>query len=572
MNRSTVKTLAAASLLALSASVLAACSSSGSSAPKTSSSSSTVTGQPLVIVDSVGVVFNKTFNPYVQSSLSVGMNMQDLTYEPLLMFNMMQPTQPPIPWLATAYSWSNGGKTLTLTTRQGVTFSDGKPFSAADVAFTFNLLMKNPTLSNPAPNPTPLPTSATATGPNTVVLTFAKPQYANLFLIGSTYILPQHIWQGISNPASYGDPNPIGTGPYVLSSFSTQKVVFKTNPTYWQKSLVHVPEIIFPNYVSNDTSNPALESGQIDYAGNDVSNVQSNYLAKSPNNHTWTSSPPYFADNNVVGLFLNVTKAPLNDPKVRQAISAGINRQQLSTQGETGYEPPATSSGGLMLPTDNALLDQTYANDLPAAGDSSKVSQILTGDGYTKVGGKWTKNGQPIKFSIEDPSAFTDYATDAQLIATQLNNLGFEVAFNGVQTTQWFTDYPAGHFDAMIHWGAQGPNPFFYFDNWLDNSLSAPVGKTAAGDWERFNNPQAQAAIEQFEGTNDPNVQQQALNTLQGIMSTQAPVIPLLYGAAWYEYNTNKYDGWPTQSNQYMNPVPNAPYIEYTLLHLTPKS
>jgi peptide/nickel transport system substrate-binding protein len=529
-------------------------------------------GKPLVVVNNVGQVFNKNFNPYVQSSLGVAMNMQDLTYEPLLMFNMMQPTQAPIPWLATGYAWSDGGKTLTLTTRQGVKWSDGKPFSAADVAFTFNLLMKNPTLSSPAPNPTPLPASATASGPNTAVLTFAKPQYATLFLIGSTYILPEHVWQSVSNPATYADANPVGTGPYVLSSFSTQKVVFSANPNYWQKSMVHVPQIIFPNYVSNDTSNPALFNGQIDYAGNNVANIKENFLAKDPNNQTWTSTPPYFASNNVVGLFLNVTKAPLNDPKVRLAISAGVNRQQLSVQAETGYEPPATSSSGLLLPIQNALLNQKYSNDLPATTDAAKVSQLLTSDGYTKTGGKWMKNGQPIKFTIEDPSAYTDYATAAQLIATQLNSLGFEVSFNGVQATQWYIDYPNGNFQAMIHWGAQGPNPYFYFQNWLDNRLSAPIGKTAGGDWERYNNPQAQAALEQFEGSSDTSVQQQALNTLQGIMSTEAPVIPLMYGAAWYEYSTRDYTGWPTQSNQYMNPVPNAPYMEYTLLHLTPKA
>src|SRR6266571_955898 len=553
MKRTTVKTLAAASILALTGSVLAACSSNSSSSgtPRASSSAAAM-GKPMVIVNNVGQVFNKTFNPYLTSSLGVTMNMQDLTYEPLLMFNMMQPTQAPIPWLASAYTWSDGGKTLTLTTRPGVKWSDGKPFSAADVAFTFNLLMKTPALSSPAPNPTPLPASATTTGPNTAVLTFSKPQYATLFLIGSTYILPQHIWQGVSNPATYADANPVGTGPYVLSSFSTQKVVFTANPTYWQKSMVHVPEIIFPNYVSNDTSNPALFNGQIDYAGNNVSNVATNYLGKSTDNHTWTSSSPFFADNNVVGLFLNVTKAPLNDVKVRQAISAGISRQQLSVQGETGYEPAATSSSGLMLPTDNALLSQAYANDLPATGNAAKVSQLLTSDGYAKVGGKWMKNGQ--------------------LIATQLNTLGFEVSFDGVQATQWYIDYPNGHFDAMIHWGAQGPNPYFYFQNWLDNTLSAPIGKTAGGDWERFTSPQAQAALSQFEGTNDTATQQQALNTLQGILSTQAPVIPLLYGAAWYEYNTKNYTGWPTSSNQYMNPVPNAPYLEYTLLHLTPAS
>ena len=55
-------------------------------------------------------------------------------------------------------------------------------------------------------------------------------------------------------------------------------------------------------------------------------------------------------------------------------------------------------------------------------------------------------------------------------------------------------------------------------------------------------------------------------------MSAQAPVIPLVYGAAWYEYSTKKYTGWPTQSDQYTNPAPNAPYLEYTLLHLTPAS
>ena len=93
-----------------------------------------------------------------------------------------------------------------------------------------------------------------------------------------------------------------------------------------------------------------MASGQIDFAGNYVANIQSNYLAKSADNHTWLSSAPYFSDNNVVSLFLNTTKAPLNDPAVRQAISYGINRPQLNVQGETGYEPPVTTTSGLLLP------------------------------------------------------------------------------------------------------------------------------------------------------------------------------------------------------------------------------
>jgi ABC-type dipeptide/oligopeptide/nickel transport system permease component len=55
-------------------------------------------------------------------------------------------------------------------------------------------------------------------------------------------------------------------------------------------------------------------------------------------------------------------------------------------------------------------------------------------------------------------------------------------------------------------------------------------------------------------------------------VATQAPVVPLLYGAAWYEYSTRDYTDWPTAANPYIDPVPNSPYMEYTLLHLTPAS
>ncbi|MGH3151017.1 MAG: hypothetical protein ACRDOB_09830, partial [Streptosporangiaceae bacterium] len=119
MNHRTVKALAAATILALG---VAACSSAGSSS-NTPTTSTAKMGPPLVIVDNTGQVFAQTFNPYVSTSLGAEENMQALTYEPLLEFNLMQPTAQPVPWLASAYKWSNGGKTLTFTIRSGVKFS-----------------------------------------------------------------------------------------------------------------------------------------------------------------------------------------------------------------------------------------------------------------------------------------------------------------------------------------------------------------------------------------------------------------------------------------------------------------
>jgi peptide/nickel transport system substrate-binding protein len=562
--RRTVTALVAAVIVAAGA---AACSSG-----TTSGAPGANQGSPLVVVDNTGQTFAQTFNPYVSTSLGTELNMQSLTYEPLLEFNILNPAQPPIPWLATSYGWSDGGRRLTFTIRQDVKFSDGTPMTASDVAFTFNLLMKNKALGSPAPAPTPLPVSATAPNPATAVLTFAQPEYANLFLIASTYVLPERIWKNVSDPATYADADPVGTGPYELGSYNAQKVTFTQNPYYWQKSKVHVPEVIFPAFVSNTAANPALDSGEIGYAGNDVADIQDNYLGASTDNHTWTPGRPWFASNNVVTLWPNVTAAPLNDPQVRLAISAGIDRSQLSAQGETSYEPPATSSSGLLLPEQSTLLDPAIGNDLSPVGSTSKVSEILTRDGYTMTGGKWLKNGQPIKFSIEDPSSYTDYATDAQLIANQLNNEGFEVSFDGVQATQWYSDVATGNFQAVLRWSNQGPTPWDYYDFWMDDSLSAPIGSPAGGDFGRYDNPQVQALLEQYTATDSTAEQQLVLDKLETVMATQAPVIPLVYGAAWYEYSTRDYTGWPTAANPYIDPVPNAPYMEYTLLHLTPAS
>jgi peptide/nickel transport system substrate-binding protein len=81
---------------------------------------------------------------------------------------------------------------------------------------------------------------------------------------------------------------------------------------------------------------------------------------------------------------------------------------------------------------------------------------------------------------------------------------------------------------------------------------------------------QAQAALAQFAGTNDPATQKDAITKLQHVMSTEVPMTPLLYGAAWSEISTRNYTGWPTSSNAYMTPVPNSPYLEQVVLHLKP--
>src|SRR6266699_3023721 len=390
-----LKSVAAAGVLALG---VAACG--GSSSSSSSGSSHTKTGQPLVIESTPLSPMTDNFNPLSSTSTGFLTNAVALYNEPLYIWNILKPTQPGIPMLASGQpTFSNGGKTLTIPVRSGVKWNDGKPFTASDVVFTFNMIKAHPALFTTG---APIVTSASAPSATSVQLNFATPQYANLFLIGQVYIEPQHVWSTVSNPVTYADPKPVGTGPYMLDKFSPQGYTLKINPLFRTKSSLHVPEIDFPSYNTNANLVPPIQSGSIDWAGNYVSDVQGNYLSKSPQNHTWLAGTPFFNANNVVSLFVNTQKAPLSDPAVRQAIEFGINRQQLSTQAETGYELPASSTSGLMLPANSAFQDAALANNLPPTGDAAKVASTLQADGWAKVNGKWTKNGKTLAFKISD--------------------------------------------------------------------------------------------------------------------------------------------------------------------------
>src|SRR6516165_2902609 len=144
MMRTVLKSVAALSALALG---VAACSSSTSSGSGNSNKAAATTGKTLVIESTPLSPMTDNFNPLSSTSTGYITNSTALYNEPLYIFNNVRPTQAPIPILASgAPTWSNGGKTVTIPVRSGVKWNDGKPFTASDVAFTFNMIKAHPAL------------------------------------------------------------------------------------------------------------------------------------------------------------------------------------------------------------------------------------------------------------------------------------------------------------------------------------------------------------------------------------------------------------------------------------------
>jgi peptide/nickel transport system substrate-binding protein len=556
--------VAAAGLLAGG---IAACSSSPSSSSGSGSGNTgTTTGKTLIMESSPETAITQAFNPFVTTGAAWGMGATGLVYEPLIQFDLAAPPKY-YPWLATAYAWSNGGKTLAFTIRQGVKWNDGSAFTPADVAYTFNLVKSNATV-----NIDGLKITSVSTSGNTVTLTFPTAQYTNLEEIAGTAIVPQAIWSKAGNPATFADASPVGTGPYKLGSFTPQGFTMVKNPDYWQASLVKVPKVFFPVYTSNTGALSALFSGQIDWTGNFIPGLQKSFVDTSPSTHHYWEAP-----GGTNSLMPNLNKWPTNQLAVRQAISLAINRNVIAAEGEAGLEDPVLNATGLTLPTFSAWSGPVANMTVSATADPAAAKQVLKTAGYTLgSNGFFSKGGKSVTIAITDPSAYTDYAQDDALVAQELRAAGIDATFVGQSTDAWNSDVADGNFQLTSHWSNGGLTPYNMYDGWLDSSLA--TGNAATGDYERLNSPTINAELATLAGAATTAAQAAALAPIAKYVAANLPIIPTTTASEWFEYNSQNYGGWPTQQDPYetgqpsgTNNGPGSGTDEVVLLHLTPQ-
>jgi peptide/nickel transport system substrate-binding protein len=554
--------LTAVAAVGLLAAGLGACGSSPSS---TSSSAKGASGT-ITMESSPESAITQDFNPFLPTEAPYSMGATGLIYEPLLQFDLAAPPKY-YPWLATSYAWGNGGKSITFTIRQGVKWNNGTPMTPADVAFTYNLVK-----SNAAINLAGLAISSVSTSGNTVTLTFATAQYTNLQAIAGVPILPPSQWSGV-NPATFTDSQPIGTGPYKLKTFTPQGFTLTKNPDYWQASLVKILNVDFPDYTSNTGATNALFAGDIDWTGNFIEGLQADFVDKAPTYHHYWEAPG--ATN---ALFLNLHAWPTNQLPVRKAISLAVNRDLIASEGEAGLEDPVTNTTGLTLPTFSAWSGPVASDTTSATGSASAADAVLTAAGYKKnSSGFYALNGKEVTVTLIAPSAYTDYAEVGSIIAGELKTAGINASFNGLTVTAWSADLADGDFSISEHWSTNGLTPYQMYDNWL-NSAQA-TGSARNGDFERLDDPALDADLATLAGASSVTQQTTDLLPLETYVADNLPLIPLTTASEWFEYNSQRFVGWPTQSDPYETGQPSGTNTgagtgtdEVVLLHLSPRS
>lgn len=529
----------------------------GGSSSKTSSGGTSTgkVGGKLVIDNVYGGTWTCQFNPFNPSVLGPGITFAPV-YEPLEFVNILQSKNPPVPMLASGSQWSNGFKTLTFTIHNGVTWSDGKPFGAADVAYTFNAMKADKTIDLNAlwaADGGPL-TSVAVTGTNQVVFKFNAPsQPIFYFVADQTPIVPQHIWSTLNQSKlhSYADSKPVGTGPYVVSSCSPQNIKYLRNPSYWQSKSSHpvpaIKEVDYPAFLSNTPGNLFLAQGQAQWGGQYIPNVQSFYVAKDPaHRHIWF--PPVLN----VALVPNLTNSMLGKLPVRQAISYALNRATIARLGEGGEQQPANQTG-VVTPTFQSWLDTSLTQP---GYDPAKAEQILKSAGFTKGsdGIYHDSSGNRLSFTIKTISGYSDWDSSLQIITQQLKAVGIAVTVQDENSTPYTSDLQGGHFE-LAYAGSggpaasPGPSPYYELRGWL---FSGNIGST---NYSRFKSASTDTLFDQYGGASQPQ-QVQIVHQIQKTMVDEIPFIPTTEGVDWYQYDTTNIEGWPTESNQYAQPSP----------------
>ena len=451
--------------------------------------------------------------------------------------------------LATGYKWSNENKTLTFAIRHGVKWSDGTPFSAADVAFTFNYLKKYPAFDVNAVWKTTL-TSVTAPNSDTVVFNFSAPDTVIFPSLIEQKIVPEHIWSKISNPVTYTNPDPVGTGPFLLKSYSPSDVTYVKNPHYWMPGKPYLDGIDMEAVKSDENEELLLLKGQMDYAYDALTDPERTFVDADPStNHYWWPE----VDMNF--LYFNTSTAPFNDVYFRKAVAEGINDNTVAERAYFGAIPGASGSAEAGVTSGQA--QEWFPSSLSSlewSYNPTAALKLLEAHGYKLVNGSLEAPGGKMlpTFKILVGTGWTDFVSMAQTISQELLQLGIHTTIDQEPYSTYAADSADGDYQFLISYGnGNGATPYYEYYYLLSPTQSAPAGKDAGTNWERYTNPGVTAALTQYAETSDLAVQKQDITTIEKNVLENVPVVALTGRPNFANYSTSEFTGFPSASDPY---------------------
>jgi peptide/nickel transport system substrate-binding protein len=438
-----------------------------------------------------------------------------------------------IPALALSWTYQPESLSWVFKLRDGVKWHDGKPFTAADVAFTVQYFQKHPYSSARLDSVA----GCAVSGPQEVTCTLKEPHAPFLAVMEAVPILPEHIWKKIDDPKNYeGLDSFIGTGPYRFVNFDKVKgsYLFAAFPDYY----IGHPKVERLIYIKADDPLFALMTGTADLVGiepNMAAALQAKGMTVIEDKRGWNKK-----------LMINHKREPFSNKKFRHAIAYAISRQELIDKGHQGFGTPG--SCGLLSPDHEFYNPQTpdYAYSI------DKAQQLLTELGYVKgADGFLSKDGKPLAVHLL-ASAMNGPDRDGEIIRNQLEKAGIKVDLQNLEKTAADSRIKAWDFELAIsgHGGLLG-DPIL-----LNGFMGAETGSMNSARYEGSEELRRLLTAQVREM--DKEKRKQLVWEVQKLYAEELPALPLYYPRSMSTYNPAKGIKWDYTPGGVGNGMPTA--------------
>ncbi len=499
---------------------------------------------------------------------------------------------------------------MTVKLRDGITWSDGVPFTSADVKYTVDLQKDNPGYQWSAPFADAVE-SVDTPDDYTVHFKLKKPnaRFHALFMVrwNAAWIMPKHVFEAVEDPKSFNFNPPVGLGPYTLHSYDPNGYwyIWEKRPD-WDKTALALwgepaPKyIIYQSIPDVDKRLIEMVNGNLDMI-HDLSPEGMFSLAKQDEHaRGWFPGFPYaHPDPTLIMAIFNNQKKPFDDKRVRWALTLLLDPVEMSM---ASYRGAATLSAIAMPPTGTHTDDyhgplQDYMINYELDTGKSKIkpydptvgdriadmvrpqfgeavpseeamihksfgygwwkkneqasTELLEAAGFTKQGGKWFKpDGEQFKITL---NTFTDGV---------VNRLGTDIAqqwtLAGIETTPvadpviFGTTLDLGQFDVATAWSIEtwGGNPdlSFFLDSWHSDYVAAPGERQPSRNWQRWSDPRLDAIIEKMRVTEftDHEANVALGDEFIKLMVDEMPITPIMSFNVFSAYDTRYWTGFPT--------------------------
>ena len=486
------------------------------------------------------------YNPYSPTVLHAA---NGPIYETLFAYNKASATDPQ-PMLGESFEFNEDGSELTVKVRQGVKWNDGKPFTAEDVAYSFSNELNKPVYLD----------EAEVVDDSTVKLSFNSPQFTNeVQMMGSTFMVPKHVWDGKENAIEWKNEEPVGTGPYKVTGTTDASYSLEANTDYWQKDKPSIQKLQYIGVDANNSAENLLKTGKLDWAGMFVQEPDSLTAGGRISTINTPMDPTvlYTCSDTKMGC-----EGAQTDPAVRQALNLAINRGEIQEKAFFGLA--GDSSPTFALPErDDKWIADGMPKISPTEADADAAMKVLEDAGYKKGDdGIYAKDGQRVSMTLGSVSGWSDYNATAELISGQATAAGMEVKDEKFTEDGYADARTSGKFELAVGGvvGTSIADPFQIYSNWFTTDKTKKVGESLQlgtdGAWNiaRYSNPIVDEAVKKAAATTDEAIKMDAYATIQAEIVRDLPYIPVVTNATQTFYDSKNFDGWPTMEELYAFP------------------